>query len=82
MHSLTIRLSDDIEKRLESLSRRTHRTKTFYVRAALLHYLEDIEDIYDAKSALNEPGNHYSLSDIVNELNLTAEEKKEIGLED
>ena len=50
---LAIRLPQSIEKRLERLARRTGRTKTFYVREALLEHLEDIEDVYMAEAALN-----------------------------
>ena len=49
---LAIRLPQSIEKRLERLARRTGRTKTFYVREALLEHLEDIEDMYLAEGAL------------------------------
>jgi RHH-type rel operon transcriptional repressor/antitoxin RelB len=49
---LAIRLPLSIEKRLERLARRTGRTKTFYVREALLEHLEDIEDRYLAEGAL------------------------------
>jgi RHH-type rel operon transcriptional repressor/antitoxin RelB len=40
---LAIRLPQSIEKRLEKLARRTGRTKTYYVREAILEHLEDIE---------------------------------------
>jgi RHH-type rel operon transcriptional repressor/antitoxin RelB len=49
---LAIRLPQSIEKRLEKLARRTGRTKTFYVREAILEHLEDIEDLYLAEGAL------------------------------
>ena len=49
---LAIRLSEDIEKRLETLARRTGRTKTYYVREAILQHLEDLEDLYLAERAL------------------------------
>jgi RHH-type rel operon transcriptional repressor/antitoxin RelB len=49
---LAIRLPPSIEKRLDRLARRTGRTKTFYVREALLEHLEDIEDLYLAEGAL------------------------------
>lgn len=38
---LAIRLSDDIESRLDSLAKKTGRTKTFYAREAILTHLED-----------------------------------------
>jgi RHH-type transcriptional regulator, rel operon repressor / antitoxin RelB len=49
---LAIRLPQSIEKRLETLARRTGRTKTFYVRAAILEYLDDLEDLYLAEQSL------------------------------
>lgn len=50
---LAIRLPEAIEKRLTRLARRTGRTKTFYAREAILRYLEDLEDAYDAERVLN-----------------------------
>jgi RHH-type transcriptional regulator, rel operon repressor / antitoxin RelB len=50
---LAIRLPQSIEKRLEKLARRTGRTKTFYVREAILQHLEDLEDMYLAEQSLN-----------------------------
>jgi RHH-type rel operon transcriptional repressor/antitoxin RelB len=49
---LAIRLPRSIEKRLEKLARRTGRTKSFYVREAILEHLEDLEDLYLAEGAL------------------------------
>ena len=49
---LAIRLPQSIEKRLEKLARRTGRTKTYYVREAILEHLEDLEDMYLAEAAL------------------------------
>jgi RHH-type rel operon transcriptional repressor/antitoxin RelB len=49
---LAIRLPQSIEKRLETLARRTGRTKTYYVREAILQHLEDLEDMYLAERAL------------------------------
>jgi RHH-type rel operon transcriptional repressor/antitoxin RelB len=49
---LAIRLPPSIEKRLERLARRTGRTKTYYVREAILEHLQDIEDLYLAEAAL------------------------------
>ncbi|HWY42087.1 MAG TPA: ribbon-helix-helix protein, CopG family [Candidatus Sulfotelmatobacter sp.] len=42
---LAIRLPQCIAKRLDKLARRTGRTKSFYVREAILEHLEDIEDL-------------------------------------
>jgi RHH-type transcriptional regulator, rel operon repressor / antitoxin RelB len=49
---LAIRLPEKIEKRLDRLAKRTGRTKTYYVREAILQHLEDLEDIYYAEKAL------------------------------
>ena len=49
---LAIRLPQSIEKRLEKLARRTGRTKTYYVREAILQHLDDLEDVYFAEQAL------------------------------
>jgi len=43
---LAIRLSDEIESRLDALAKQTCRTKMFYVREAILNHLEDLEDYY------------------------------------
>jgi len=50
---LAVRLPESIEKRLEDLAQRTGRTKTFYVREAILQHLEEIEDIYLAEGTLD-----------------------------
>ena len=49
---LAIRLPQSVEKRLDKLARRTGRTKTFYVREAILEHLEELEDLYLAERAL------------------------------
>lgn len=49
---LAVRLPQSIEKRLEALARRTGRTKTYYVREAILEHLDDLEDMYFAERAL------------------------------
>ena len=54
---LAIRLPAEIEKRLADLAKATGRTKTYYVREAILEYLDDLEDIYLAEKRL---GNHYA----------------------
>jgi RHH-type rel operon transcriptional repressor/antitoxin RelB len=51
---LAIRLPSDIEARLDDLAKRTGRTKTFYVRQAIIEHLADIEDVYLAESRLEE----------------------------
>jgi RHH-type rel operon transcriptional repressor/antitoxin RelB len=47
---LAIRLPPEIEARLAELARRTGRTKSFYAREAILHHLDELEDLYLAQS--------------------------------
>ena len=49
---LAVRLPADNEKRLDTLAKSTGRSKSFYVREAILEYLEDLEDIYLAEEVL------------------------------
>ena len=46
---LAIRLPEELETRLETLAKRTGRTKTFYAREAIEQHLEDLEDLYLAE---------------------------------
>ena len=51
---IAVRLPPEVEKRLARLARRTGRSKTFYVREAILQHLEDLEDYYLAVQRLEE----------------------------
>lgn len=50
----SIRLPHEIEERLENLSAQTGRSKSFYVKEAILDHLDDIEDIYLAEKRLED----------------------------
>ena len=69
---LAIRLDAETEQRLQSLAKKTHRTKSFYVKQALLEYLDDLEDIYIAEQRLEDlragKTNTISLENIKKEL--------------
>lgn len=52
---LAIRISDEIERRLQNLADKTGRTKTYYARKAILDFLEDMEDTYLALERLETP---------------------------
>ena len=52
MSMLTTRLPEDINQRLNALSVKTGRTKSFYVREALELHMQDLEDAYLAEAAL------------------------------
>jgi RHH-type rel operon transcriptional repressor/antitoxin RelB len=67
---LSIRLDPEIDKRLEDLAARTGRTKSFYVREAILEHLEDMEDRYLAIERLENPGQRWTLEEVEQELDL------------
>jgi len=52
MATLTLRLPDEMSKRLDDLAEKTGRTKTYYAKEALERCLDDMEDAYLAESAL------------------------------
>lgn len=51
---VVVRLPKEIEERLTALARKTGRSKSYYVRQALLEYLDDLEDYYLAVERLEE----------------------------
>ncbi|EWY35655.1 hypothetical protein N825_05200 [Skermanella stibiiresistens SB22] len=51
---VSIRLGQEIEDRLEKLARATGRSKTYYIREAVLEHLDDLEDIHLAERELAE----------------------------
>jgi RHH-type rel operon transcriptional repressor/antitoxin RelB len=68
--SLAIRLPKEIETRLDLLAKETGRTKTFYVREAILTHLEDIEDTYFALQRLQSPRKYLSTKELEKKLDL------------
>lgn len=50
----SIRLSKDLDARLEALATRTNRAKAYYVKKALTKFLEDQEEIEWATQAYKE----------------------------
>ena len=50
-----VRLDRELEKKLEKLARKTHRSKSYYVREALRLYLDEIEDYELALERLHNP---------------------------
>lgn len=47
-----VRLPTEIEARLDYLAKTTGRTKSFYVREAILEHLDDMEDLYLAEQRM------------------------------
>ena len=42
----SIRLPEEIERRLDALVEKTGRTKAFYLRELILNHIDDLEDYY------------------------------------
>ena len=73
---LAVRVPDDVMERLDSLAAHTGRTKTFYVREAILEHLDDLEDLYLAEREREEVRAGRSIPVPLGEL------MKQYGLED
>ena len=71
---LAIRLPEQIESRLDALAKLTGRTKTYYVREAIIEHLDDLEDLHYAKQRLRDIkaglSNSYTLEEMERELDL------------
>ncbi len=61
---LSVRFESEIEKRLAKLAKQTGRTKSYYVREAVLAHLEDMEDRYLAESRLEHPEKEWTLDEV------------------
>ena len=70
----SIRLSPEVEKRLDYLANQTGRTKAFYLRQIIENGLDDMEDYYLATDVLERvrKGEErvYSLDEVENALGL------------
>ena len=51
-HPLSIRLEKALDARLERLAKVTGRTKSFYVRLAIVDQIQDLEDAYLARKVV------------------------------
>ena len=69
---LAIRLDANLEARLAALASRTGRTKTFYARAAITEYIDDLEDYFLAEQRMKDfkPGSGIPLDDVIADLAL------------
>ncbi len=52
MGAVSLRLPDDVSRRLQQLADRTGRSKTFYMIEAIREHLDDLEDLYLAEQRL------------------------------
>ena len=61
---LSVRLPEGIERRLAEIARKTGRTKTCYVREAVLWHLEEIEDVCLGEERLSNPLRRWTQEDL------------------
>jgi RHH-type rel operon transcriptional repressor/antitoxin RelB len=61
---LALRLPENVEHRLELLSKRTGRTKSYYAKVAIEEFLEDREDYLLAVQRLAEKNPRISLTKV------------------
>jgi RHH-type transcriptional regulator, rel operon repressor / antitoxin RelB len=71
MPVISIRLPDDIFRRLNALARKTKRTKTSFIKEMIEERLADYEDAYTALERLNDKNARYLT---------TGELEKKLGL--
>ena len=67
---LAIRLTPEIEKRLDALAKKTGRSKTYYAREAIQKHLEDLEDYYLADARTKKALAGLSLEEVEKRLGL------------
>jgi len=65
---LAIRLPIEIETRLDELVKRTGRSKTSFVREAILQHLDDLEDRYLAEQVVQRIRNGEELTSTLDEV--------------
>lgn len=74
LQQMGLRLPVDVVARLDNLAKLTGRSKTYYVREAILEHLDDLEDHYLAEKRLEDirtgKSMTYSLDEVEEELDL------------
>ncbi|PKO84511.1 MAG: CopG family transcriptional regulator [Betaproteobacteria bacterium HGW-Betaproteobacteria-11] len=54
MASVSLRLPEEVSRRLEHLAELTGRSKTYYMLEAIREHLDDLEDLYLAEQRLTD----------------------------
>ena len=71
---INFRADEELDKRLERLAKLTGRSKTFYIREAVITHIDDLEDIYLADQVMDR------LEADTESLHALEEVEKELGL--
>ena len=61
---IALRLPKDVEDQLEVLAKKSGRTKSGFARAAVLQFMEDMEDVAVAEARLRDLGETVSWEDV------------------
>jgi RHH-type rel operon transcriptional repressor/antitoxin RelB len=67
---LAVRITDEMEARLDKLAALTGRPKSYYVREALQSHMDEIEETYTALYRLEHPAKRWTLTDLEKGLDL------------
>jgi len=68
--SISVRLDQETEQRLEALAKTTGRTKTWFIRRAINDYLEEWEDYHIALSRLEQEKEEIDIAEVRRRLGL------------
>ncbi|MEO8325781.1 MAG: TraY domain-containing protein [Nitrospirota bacterium] len=66
----TLRLSKELEDRLNQLAEITGRTKTFYIRMLVEEHIDELEDRYIAEQRMENPTKRLNSQEMRQELGL------------
>jgi len=61
---IAVRLPTEIEERIAQLAARTGRTKTYYIKEAIMEHLDEMEDRYLALDRLENPAKRWTLEEM------------------
>jgi len=67
---IAVRLPPEVEQRIADLAARTGRTKTFYIKEAIMEHLDEMEDKYLALDRLEKPAKRWTLDEIEHGLDM------------
>lgn len=70
---LALRLSPELEARLDRLARLTGRTKSFYAREAIEEHIADLEDAYISEQRLRDNPEFVDFDEAMRELGIDLE---------
>jgi len=61
---IAVRLPAEVEERIAQLAARTGRTKTYYIKEAIMEHLDEMENKYLALERLENPAKHWTLDEM------------------